>query len=299
MGFWTLEQYKQYVEKQAKGLGQLVQTELVDSPDVLFDSRYGNVFVGYESMWRWMNLSNIVNLDPSNFKFLVQAYRKDRDEYFVEIKKLLADMDGKRSGTALLEEIADIPDKNLVVSPNRDSIFRTGAGVGLLRKSALSRRAGGYGTGANSEIRFTPSQFRDFIWMLVPASSPDEVLYHEMIHSSRQMRGLVDPIPVDQGYGNQEEYLAVVLTNIYLSEKDPSRRVFRGDHSLKLALLVGMEATWFLRNPQHVSMSPRTLMENFRWSQPKFYRALANLDPSPRFNWVGEYYREAKGNFRM
>lgn len=96
-------------------------------------------------------------------------------------------------------------------------------------------------------------------------------------------------MPVNQKYKDEEEYLAVVLTNIYLSEK--GQWVFRGDHDD--GILVGPPASGFLNNPQHVNMPPRRLIEDFRNSQPQFYDRLAHLPPNrPKYNWVREYNQE-------
>jgi hypothetical protein len=66
------------------------------------------------------------------------------------------------------------------------------------------------------------------------ASNPDEVLYHEMVHASRQMRGVETVGRVDKPYTNEEEYIAVVLSNIYLAEK--GQKLFRAGHRSGQAL---------------------------------------------------------------
>ena len=45
-----------------------------------------------------------------------------------------------------------------------------------------------------------------------PATNPDEILFHEMIHTAIQMRG-------GGASGVDQSDLAVVLTNVYLAEK--------------------------------------------------------------------------------
>jgi len=98
------------------------------------------------------------------------------------------------------------------------------------------------------------------------------------------MRGVSDKKIVTRGYGDQEEYIAVVLTNIYMSEK--GQRVFAGSHGSKI--LQGLDLEFFLDNSQHVNLSPMQLLDNFRWSQPAFYKALADLPPErPKYNGCG------------
>src|SRR5262249_2126075 len=52
-----------------------------------------------------------------------------------------------------------------------------------------------------------------------PATNTDEVLFHELIHATRDTRGVNIDANVNKDYINEEEYLAVVLTNIYVSNK--------------------------------------------------------------------------------
>jgi hypothetical protein len=55
------------------------------------------------------------------------------------------------------------------------------------------------------------------------ARRPDEILLHELIHGLRMARGQWQPGSYGSGslllYGNREEFLAILLTNIYMSEK--------------------------------------------------------------------------------
>lgn len=67
---------------------------------------------------------------------------------------------------------------------------------------------------------------------------PDDVLFHEMIHALRRMRGLhrrdvfedIDPSP----YDNSEEFAAIIITNIYVQVCNPPRKI-RGSHDLSFA----------------------------------------------------------------
>jgi hypothetical protein len=58
---------------------------------------------------------------------------------------------------------------------------------------------------------------------------PDDMLVHELVHSLREMRGQLNLIPTRNAiYDNQEEYFAILLQNIYASEKGLT--MFRGNH---------------------------------------------------------------------
>lgn len=43
---------------------------------------------------------------------------------------------------------------------------------------------------------------------------------HEMVHALRRMQGVFDPVPTrNENYKNEEEWLAVVIANIFISAK--------------------------------------------------------------------------------
>ncbi|MBI3407893.1 MAG: hypothetical protein HY040_06000 [Planctomycetes bacterium] len=92
---------------------------------------------------------------------------------------------------------------------------------------------------------------------------------------------------MNKGYDNEEEYIEVVLTNIYISEKSPGASL-AGDHG-GFSKLQNPDA--FLVNVQNVNLSPRLLIERFRQNQPSFYRRLAwaGTPQRPRFNPIRQY----------
>ena len=77
---------------------------------------------------------------------------------------------------------------------------------------------------------------------------------------------------VDKGYGDKEEFLAVVVANIYMAEK--KKRAFRESHS-GFHRLPHPEA--FLDNAQNITPSPRKLLAEFRSEQRKFFKDLAAI----------------------
>ena len=95
----------------------------------------------------------------------------------------------------------------------------------------------GTGEGSDSFIRFSPGMwgFGGACYPGMPGASPSEILLHEMLHSYRQMRGDSYALPTIGGrlqYDNLEEFFAIVVTNIFVS--DPSNptpnRTLRADH---------------------------------------------------------------------
>jgi hypothetical protein len=119
-----------------------------------------------------------------------------------------------------------------------------------------------------------------------PGSYVDEVLFHEIVHALRIMVGVSHiEEPVTAHYDNLEEYAAIVVSNIYLSEK--RSKWFRADHSGFTTL---PRADDFLKNVQHVNLSPGRLLDRLRHEHPKFFRELAFLPPIlARWNPARDY----------
>lgn len=103
------------------------------------------------------------------------------------------------------------------------------------------------GTGKGSEVKvhFSPESWgprRQDCFQGQNGSLPDEVLLHEMVHGLRKMQGKHNPWPTDlKGYENEEEFLAVVVANVYMSEKGSQQ--LRADH----------DGHWPLRPPLDTS----------------------------------------------
>jgi hypothetical protein len=68
-----------------------------------------------------------------------------------------------------------------------------------------------------------------------PGQKPDEILCHEMVHASRYLGGDFNmaPIPSMPDYENEEDFFAILVTNIYSSEKKRGFESFRKSHHLR------------------------------------------------------------------
>ena len=103
----------------------------------------------------------------------------------------------------------------------------------------------GTGEGSSSEVHFSPEKLplgpaplcrRDGTGpggacRLTPGSddTPDATLLHELVHSLREMRGQLNQVPTwNKGYDNEEEFFAILVANIYMSEQ--GKRNLRKDH---------------------------------------------------------------------
>lgn len=123
-----------------------------------------------------------------------------------------------------------------------------------------------------------------------PGTLADEVLFHELVHSSRNTKGINCQKPVTGDYDDAEEFIAIAITNIYLSEKGHK---LRADHRWGTELSEADARVWYRENPQKLNVHPGALIEQFKQQQESFYRALTKIPSSKaRFNPVREHFEE-------
>ena len=153
------------------------------------------------------------------------------------------------------------------------------------------------GDGTDSIINYTPHMFDSdqhgsgTSGIHGPALETDEVLFHELVHAARTIHGWDSSSEkVNKGYTNEEEYLAIVVSNVYLSEK--GKRNYRAGHDNRAVL---PDPEGFLNNAQNVNLSPRDLIARFRMRQLEFYQDLADI-PADRaaFNPIRQFDEELK-----
>jgi hypothetical protein len=291
-GFWPIRTYRDYIEKHTT---IRERRELTDPNGQTWNDDYPNIVIANTSMQRWMSDNNIVSLNDRdmNFRNLRAIYRLETARHIAGVKGWLEQIKRWRTGLALLAEIASRDEQECRIVPyrdgklnayewGRDDVAETAKGVPVDYSLPPGESKIGTGDGSDAVIEFSQETWRGEA-MRPPSDAPDEVLFHELVHASRTMRGVADKKTINRGYGDQEEYIAVLLTNIYMSEK--GQLTFAGSHGSRI--LKGLELEFFLDNSQHVNMSPMQLLDNFRWAQPQFYNAIANLPPPrPKYNWV-------------
>ena len=85
----------------------------------------------------------------------------------------------------------------------------------------------GTGEGSDVHLYFTPdTRGRSGCGGGFYGSLPDEVLLHEMVHALRQMQGRSNPVPTEdalRNYDNEEEFLAIVVANVYMSANNKTQ----------------------------------------------------------------------------
>jgi hypothetical protein len=198
------------------------------------------------------------------------------------------------------------------VKPNTEAAYAKG--VEILDEERWYRPTGqiGTGKGANVVLFYSPEDWEDKDKTDGPGFDPDEVMFHELVHISRQFRGLLNNAPVEGGFENHEEYLATTIANLYLSEKGkPLRGQYSGSdshHTIKIGRddfvviqppprgwnVMKDPDNWY-HHPGKVSISPRQLMQRFANTQKSFYLALRQLpDGKPKFNPVKQHFQQTE-----
>lgn len=243
--------------------------------------------------------------------------------YQTEIRSLLDQMWLTVTGRALLSRFGANRLRTTTIRPlfarvgSRDAIAHTGAEV--LGSSADSTPKGerqlnndgdplvgtklGTGAGANAFILFRRAD-----WMVNrgPGSGPDEVLFHELVHAIRFMEGKDlsrRPLGLSvanlkgsyvEPYDNEEEFFAILLSNIYISEKAAGKSVpLVGSHHANLTNPKDRNSVRFdtLASPAVFSQMPLyiALMQKLMSQMPWVTVYIANIDEKKcRFNPLRE-----------
>jgi hypothetical protein len=123
-----------------------------------------------------------------------------------------------------------------------------------------------YGSGSHAIMHFT--DLRILQSEVKGGQTPDEALLHELVHASRFVAGVMYTRPMGTGYGNQEEFYANTVENVYRSEKG---RGILFDYQG----VVFKAADFFKRTPDSWWSINRLQSD-----QRDLFNKLANLDPT-------------------
>ncbi|MCI0637699.1 MAG: M91 family zinc metallopeptidase [Gemmataceae bacterium] len=123
-----------------------------------------------------------------------------------------------------------------------------------------SRSVKGTGKGSNATVHFTPDGLRKSRCQTKHKVHPDDILVHELVHGLRMMDGRLTKAATTgklEDYDDEEEYLAIVVANIYLSAKlgSQANNRLRADHHGFDPLLPPFNTSaGFLSEPENVAM---------------------------------------------
>jgi hypothetical protein len=208
------------------------------------------------------------------------------------------------SGNALIREIERTP-RILKIVPLAFGNFNAytgpvsssgGTAKGATVKDGEGKPVGevpvtGFGTGTSCILQFDPVTWiaycKDGIKHKCDnaGAKPDEVLVHEMTHATRAMRGLLNSMPLGSNYDTEEEFLAILVANIYISESGRPEDL-RLDHHGSAQLRDNTDAAFLpARDPNAYRYR---LIDQFIRQQPKLTADLARVQCP--FNPLRRYY---------
>ena len=234
----------------------------------------------------------------------VVEYRRAKKDYETDVTFAIYEIASHPVGQALLAEFDMTPSQTVSIHPwaNEDEANSSASAddpndatsVGMPKldtrgRPSARRQGSGTGEGSDATVNYTASMWGadGTARATGPGTGKDELLLHELVHAARSVVGVHYRLPVNLLYDNEEEFLAVFITNIYLSNK--GQKKLRANHHGHDAL---RDPEQFLDNMK-LSPTPRTLMERLRLKQPRLFKALAAIPAaSAAFNPVRQYAEE-------
>jgi hypothetical protein len=250
--------------------------------------QFPNIAVAYSSLIDWLGLYG----RGRNLADEIDSYKAMKNDHEASVTKQMKRIASRFTGTALLGEIQSATAVTLRIFPYDYSMGVLNAvTAGFLRRP---------GTGGSPSMIYYSAHMwgpdarmldwekgTGFFNLYGAVWDPDAVLFHELFHAARFMKGVANRRPVSQIFANQEEFLAVVVSNIYMSEK--GEWMLRRNSSPSNAILTPAEFESFLDDPR-IRPSPRDMLEQMRVWQPTFWKSLAAIGPGlARFNPIRQY----------
>jgi hypothetical protein len=175
----------------------------------------------------------------------ITAQNPKKDEWERKTQDVFRTLEGTRVGGVLIRLINNVR-RSLTVRPVASSLIgetRAAANApvhagerGQQVKPGEPQLADGLGSGAT--LWFDPDAWSGTAKSTVdPAShmAPDDVLFHECVHAYRFMRGKAIGKKMEF-FENREEFYAVLLTNIYVADRNRLQDL-RGSHRLPFDVL--------------------------------------------------------------
>jgi hypothetical protein len=150
----------------------------------------------------------------------------------------------------------------------------------------------GTSKGSSSYVHFTAANHSAAYG---PGMAPDEVLLHELVHSLRDMEGHANPVPTtgtNLDYENIEEFLAVLVTNVYASERDGPLAKLRFSHGNATLPASQQTSAGFLAEANNLRLV-RTLASQ----EADLFSSLANVRMAP-FNPIAEYWNNRNTTYK-
>jgi hypothetical protein len=157
-------------------------------------------------------------------------------------------------------------------------------GVSITPHSSLMKGGGG---GVNVRVFYHPAawsshdQVKGFDTML-DNIQPDDVLFHELFHAYRCMKGIFEEVPTGDTWHFTEEQMAIIATNVYVSEIGRGSSL-RGDHSLQFHSLKDSKGSFGDQTVgRNFYNNNFTIVDQMAREMPEFTGPLESIDPAAR-----------------
>lgn len=208
------------------------------------------------------------------------------------ILKLLRFVGMNPAGRILLENIANRQRGKVWIVPYRGEAGRQNA-LTIAWDGQAGTRAGEFLRGTNGHVTLSGQPALPSIGTGAGSGVPlrysigvfshnrhggfhaDEVLFHELTHAYRYLRGHDEALPVNGMYPNLEEFWATVLTNIYISAKGASLPL-RGAYNFDIDLTDTPPGPWTTPTDWLLA-NYRSWLNQLSSEEPELCRQLAGL----------------------
>jgi hypothetical protein len=154
---------------------------------------------------------------------------------------------------------------------------------------------------SQSVVLFTPATRGSSCSLGKPATLPHEILVHELVHSLRRVSGhlhqnsLNNKLGLISDYGFTEEFLAILVTNIFISDvTNPHKTSLRAGWAGHGALDPELADSFRFFSLGTLAFN---IVANFCNENPGFPRMLTTV--SARFNPITAYYKNPHKAFEM
>ena len=205
-----------------------------------------------------MKYGNFIEIDGAGF---------DNPDFFeTTILNLLKEVSRKRVGLLVLYEVKN-SGHTLKIRPAKS--LMDSATLAMTKTEKNVQRA----LGGTAVLRFLPGNYDSKSGKFVniePFFGSDDVLIHELFHTARAMQGLSYFEKTNDLYDDLEEFFAILVANVYLSETGRNN-LLRADHVRSSIVNLDMNSKDFWEKYEHRILK-------LKKQNPRFFNLMAQVN---------------------
>lgn len=287
------EQYDRPSKILAK-LGFLSEVELQQIKRDHTQSYRKNILITVPGFLEWVKFIDDTIGGYDDWRGKVEQYRRYIRGYVMNTTALLDGIMHFDTGRAVLKKF-DNAQHSITISPEKWNQRRKGfTAPAHLRDRADVIAAGewvsddtnevGTGKGADVVIKLSPEAFA---YVDLPGFRPDEALLHELVHAAFMVHGKNTTDHVNRGFRDESEWNAILIANIYRSEK--GMHDLLGSHDWA----VTFKDTDNFLDSSKLHPSPRILLERLKFFAPILFNDISSVPVTKaKFNPIRQYRDE-------